>query len=184
MGPHWPLVQPSQPILHISAGFLVFQGPPGSILEGLGDVRGRFRRPPGLIFRGFFLCRNDIARTTSILEKPLKTSTGTIKFKVRTLTPYAKISRKNAKNRARSLSRKPCHKKLYKKLVPGSPARFSGVLDASRASLRHLLGTLGCLLAALGYLWGASWALLGTFWPVLGVSWAHVGSQGRPEARI
>ena len=112
-------------------------GAQGIDFVGLGGLWGGFRKLPGLICRGSFAQSSDIARTTSILEKPLKTSTGAIKFKVRTLTPYAKINRKNAKNRARGLSRKPCHKKLYKKLVPGSPARFSGVLEPSR----RLLGT-------------------------------------------
>ena len=64
-------------------GFLTFWTVSGSILEGSRGVRGGVWRLLRPIFRCLLARHKDIARKMSILEKPLKTSTGAIKFKVR-----------------------------------------------------------------------------------------------------
>ena len=86
-------------------GFLTFWTVSGSILEGSRGVRGGVWRLLETIFRCLFARHKDIARKTSILEKPLKTSTGAIKLNVRALTPYAKINQMTTKTRTESLSK-------------------------------------------------------------------------------
>ena len=157
-------------------GFLTFWTVSGSILEGSRGVRGGFWRLLRPIFRCLFARHKDIARKTSILEKPLKTSTGAIKFKVRALTPYAKINQKTTKTRTESLSKAAIYEGRDKNWPWDSPG---SILEP----LGHLLdvpwASFGCSWAPLGHSWallGASWALLGRFldalWRLLDASWA------------
>ena len=131
---------------------------PGSILEGLGQLRGGFwklRRP---IFRGFFARGHHIAQTTPVFEKFSKTSTGAIKFKVSALTPYAQISRKTAKSRSRSLSNRLSHKGRAQNASSGSP---SSILEGSGALLGVSWPPPGRFSVPLGRFLGVCWALLG-----------------------
>ena len=148
----------------------------GSILEGFGGVRGGFWRLLRPIFRCLFTRHKDIARKTSILEKLLKTSTGAIKFKVRALTPYAKINQKTTKTRTESLSKATIYEGQDKNWPWGSPG---SILEPLGRLLDVPWASFGCSWAPLGHSWAllaASWALLGRFldalWRLLDASWA------------
>ena len=141
--------------------FLTFWTVSGSILEGSRGVRGGFWRLLKPIFRCLFARHKDIARKTSILEKPLKTSTGAIKFKVRALTPYAKINQKTTKTRTESFSKATIYEGRDKNWPWDSPG--------------SILEPLGRLLDVPWASFGRSWAPLGHSWALLGASWAILG---------
>ena len=145
-------------------------------MEGFGGVRGGFWRLLRPIFRCLFARHKDIARKTSILEKPLKTSAGAIQFKVRALTPYAKINQKTTKTCTDSLSKATIYEGRDKNWPWDSPG---SILEPLGRLLDVPWVSFGCSWAPLGHSWallGASWALLVRFldalWRLLDTSWA------------
>ena len=173
LGVSWAFVAGLERFLPV---LLAFWSAPRSIWEGPRGVREGFGRPQGPIFRCFFARHNDIARKTSILEKPLKTSTGAIKFKVRALTPYAKINQKTTKTRTESFSKAAIYEGRDKNWPWGSPG---SILEPLGRLLDVPWASFGRSWAPLGHSWallGASWAILGRFldalWRLLDASWA------------
>ena len=152
-------------LLSLSPDFCVSADAPGSILKGSVRVWGEFWSLPAPIFRCLVAHHTDIARKTSILEKPLKTSTGAIKFKVRAVTPCATIDQKSSLERL-------AH-------APASRTVIKLIHLRLRASRDSLLEGFGCLLGAswapLGRSWAPSWQLLGASWPSLERSWVPSG---------
>ena len=163
-------------LLSLLVGFFSFGIALGSILEGSRGFQGGFGKLLELIFRGFLVHRNDIARKTSILEKPLKTSTGAIKFKVRALTPYAKIDQKTEKTRTEGLSNPAVDEGRNKNWPWGSPGSIlqplGRLLDVPWASLGRSWAPLGHSWALLGRLWALLGRFLDALWRLLGASWA------------
>ena len=148
----------------------------GGLKGRFWKVRGGFWRLLRPIFRCLFARHKDIARKTSILEKPLKTSTGAIKFKVRALTPYAKINQKTTKTRTESLSKAAIYEGRDKNWPWDSPG---SILEPLGRLLDVPWASFGRSWAPLGHSWallGASWAILGRFldalWRLLDASWA------------
>ena len=151
-------------------------GRSGLDFGGLQGVRGGFGRLLGPVFASFLARRNDLARKTSILEKPLKTSTGAIKFKVRALTPYAKIDQKTEKTRTEGLSNPAVDEGRNKNWPWGSPGSIlqplGRLLDVPWASLGRSWAPLGHSWALLGPLWALLGCFLDALWRLLGASWA------------
>ena len=126
-----------------------------------------------IFFEGVCVCRSDVGRKTSVLEKPSKTSTGARKSRFTLFDAIEKIDR----NSFAEALENTFFEDRSATCSPNAPER---VRDAFRTLPGSILEGVKGLPAPLGRLLGVSWALLGASWAPLGRSWAPLGWSWAP----